>query len=254
MNYRNSKKLLLVVFLAILQIQLYAQYLTIACASNFREPMEIIAQEYEKEYPGFKVKTVYGSSGNLYHQITNKAPFDIFLSADKTYPDKLYEGGFSYRPPIIYALGQLVMWSKKVDVSKGLAMLNRGSVKKIAVANTDLAPYGRSTKECLMYYNMYENLKGKLVVAENIAQAAQFAVTGNVDVAFMAKSQLYISSIKGKGSYFEITRESYLPIEQAFVLIKKEGNQLPAQKFVAFMAKPEIRQIIINFGYLLPNE
>ncbi|MDA3930608.1 MAG: molybdate ABC transporter substrate-binding protein [Prolixibacteraceae bacterium] len=235
----------------LIQQNVFSKSMTIATASNFREPMTDIIKQFEIENPDIEIKSVFGSSGNLYNQITNSAPFDIYFSANVKYPQKIYEGGFSYDLPKIYAIGQLVLWSKRVDVSQGLSILEKEKVKRIAIANPDLAPYGISAMESMKYFNLYIKLKPKLVIAENIAQSAQFAVTGNADVAFIAKSQLNMNAIKGKGTSFNIPFESYSSIEQAFVVLKREGNESITQKFVAFLSKPEIQQMIVDYGYKL---
>ena len=228
-----------------------AQTLTIATAANFRDPMTEIITKFKAENTGVDIKPIFGSSGNLYNQLTNDAPFDLYFSANTKYPQKAFEAGLCYDAPKIYAIGQLVLWSKRLNVSGGLTVLQTGQVKRIAMANPELAPYGKSAQQCLEFYKLYTKIEPKLVTAENIAQTAQFAVTGNADVAFIAKSQLNMKAIKGQGSYFDIPEESYAPIEQAFVAIKREGNNVITQKFVAFLAKPEIQAIIMNYGYKL---
>jgi len=229
---------------------LKAQTLTLATAANFRDPMSEIVKLFTKENPSIEVKTIFGSSGNLYNQITNSAPFDIYYSANLKYPQKLYEAGLTYQQPAVYAIGQLVMWSRRMDVSTGLEILQRKEVKRIAIANPELAPYGLSAQQCLKHFGSWNELSPKIVTAENIAQTAQFAVTGNADVAFIAKSQLNMKAIRGKGTSYEIDTETYDPIYQGFVCIKKEGNKALAEKFVAFMQKAEIQQLIKHYGYM----
>ena len=226
-----------------------AQTLTIATAANFRDPMTEIIKEFQAENPEVTIKPVFGSSGNLYNQITNSAPFDIFFSANVKYPQKVYEAGMSYAAPEIYAIGQLVLWSKSLDMTAGLEVLKTKEASRIAIANPDLAPYGKSAVACMKYYKLYEELESKIVTAENIAQTAQFAVTGNADVGFLAKSQLKMEAIAGNGSFFDLPTESYPPIKQAFVVIKKEENELLTQKFIDFIGKPEIQKIITGYGY-----
>lgn len=229
----------------------FAQTFTIATAANFRDPMTEIVKIYMMENPSIEVKTIFGSSGNLYNQITNNAPFDIFFSANVKYPNELYEAGLCYDEPKVYAIGQLVLWSKSLDVSDGLEVLKSKKISRIAIANPELAPYGKSAVECLKYNEIYELLKDKIVTAENIAQTAQFAVTGNADVGFLAMSQLKMPAIKGKGSFFVLATDSYSPIEQACVVIKKDGNAILTKKFIDFMSKPEIQEIITSYGYRL---
>lgn len=249
MRYIHTNILCFVLFFSSLFSN--AQSLTIACAANFRDPMTMIVNEFKAQNPSIEIKTIFGSSGNLYHQITNRAPYDIYFAANKNYPQRVYEAGLSYDEPKIYAIGQLVLWSKMLDVSNGLEVLKSKNISRIAIANPELAPYGKSAVECLNYFELSDILNSKIVTAENIAQTAQFAVTGNADVAFIAKSQLIMKAMKGKGSNFEIPIESYSPIEQAFVVIKRKENETITQKFVAFLSNPEIEQMIQNYGYKL---
>lgn len=252
--YKKPTIVFISIFLMLINTT-FAQTLTIAAAANFRDPMAEIVKIFKIENPSIEVKTIFGSSGNLYNQIMNNAPFDLFFSANTNYPQKIFEAGLSYNLPKIYAIGQVVLWSRRVDVSEGLTVLKKSGVRRIALANPELAPYGRGAKQCLVHYDLLHELSSKLVTAENIAQAAQFAVTGNADVAFIAKSQLNIEAIKGKGTIYEIPIEFYDPIEQAFVRIKKEDNEVITQKFAAFLNKPEIQQIIKKYGYnLIANE
>lgn len=251
MNIRVIR-VLFFVFSLVSGCNLFAQKITIATASNFREPMIEIVDLFEDQYPEFEVRTIYGSSGNLYNQITNGAPFDIFFSANMKYPEKLNEKGLTYKTPRVYAVGQLVLWSRRMNVNQGLSILLDKKVKRIAMANPTLAPYGKSADECLHHFKIHDQLKSKLVIAENIGQTAQFGVTGNADVAFIAKSQLNMKVIKGKGSYFNIPSESYTAIKQACVVIKKEDNELITQKFMDFIFSNEVLLLIERYGYKLP--
>lgn len=250
-KFIQYKLVLLLIVFGVSTLAGNAQSLTIAVAANFRDPMTEIVAKFKTENPSVEVKTIFGSSGNLYNQITNNAPFDLYFAANTKYPQKLYDAGLCYKQPEIYAIGQLVIWSKRLDVSQGMSVLETKQVKRIAIANPELAPYGKSARQCLVFYKMDEKIADKIVTAENISQTAQFAVTGNADVAFIAKSQLNMNGVKGKGTYFDIPAESYSPIEQAFVSVKREGNKAITEKFVAFLAKIEIQEIITSYGYKL---
>ena len=232
---------------------LYAQKLTIAVAANFRDPMTCIIEKFKEENKGVEIKPVFGSSGNLYNQITHYAPFDVFFSANVSYPQKLYEADLTNGKPEVYAIGQLVLWSKKIDVSAGIEVFKKEKNIRIAIANPELAPYGKSAVECMKHYKIFDELQCKIVIAENIAQTAQFAVSGNVDVGFLAKSQLKMKAIENSGNAFDLPIGTYSPIEQAYVVIKKERNAEISQKFIAFIHKPEIQAIIIDYGYALPK-
>lgn len=226
-----------------------AQKLTIATAANFREPMTRIIGHFETAYPGFEVVPVFASSGTLYHQIMRDAPYDLFYSADSGYPQKLFEAGKTYEAPQIYARGQLVLWSRTIDVRSGINVLSQHANFRIAIANPDLAPYGKSAVTCLKYHNLYSGLEKSLIIAENISQTAQFVITGNADIGLLAKSQLYHKSIAEKGFYHVLDPVTYSPIEQAFVAIKRSGNKEAVEKFITFTRRPEILDIIAAYGY-----
>ena len=232
---------------------MYAQTLTIATAANFREPMEEISRLFMKENPAIAVRCVYGSSGNLYQQIANHAPFDIFFSADTGYVYSLYKAGITDGPPQIYAVGQLVLWSLSKDVSEGVSSVTSTQIKKIAIANPQLAPYGKSAMQCLQYFDLYDRVKNKLVLAENIAQTAQFASTGNSDAGFLAMSQLRSKAIQHKGSYFVVPTESYSPIKQGAVILKNKENEAVSLKFMDFMSSEKVKAIILAYGYKSGN-
>lgn len=242
---------LLLVTLSVLNIGLIsAQTLTVATAANFRDPMKEIAAEFMKENPSVTVKPIFGSSGSLYQQLSNNAPFDIFFSANMKYPQALFDDSLCYTSPKVYAIGQLVLWSKSIDVSSlGMAVLTSDVVRKIAYANPSLAPYGKGAIEALKSANIYEKVVSKLVKAENIAQTAQFAVTGNTEVGIIAKSQLLMPAIKDKGYWYQIATDSYLPIKQGCVAIKREGNSTLVHLFLAYMTSPTALKIIDKYGY-----
>lgn len=229
-----------------------AQKLTIATASNFRMAMTEIIHRFEHEYPEYEVKAIYGSSGNLYNQITKGAPYDIYFSANLKYPQLLENKGYTRGASGVYAIGQLVLWSRRLDVKSGMEILKDKKVKTIAMANPELAPYGKSAEEVLNNLNLYSELKSKIVVAENIGQTAQFGVTGNADVAFIAQSQLNMKAIKGKGTFCQISSELYSEIEQGFVVVNQNENSETTKVFVEFMETDEIQTLIKSFGYKLP--
>lgn len=226
-----------------------AQKLSIATAANFREPMIIIIGHFEAAYPGIEVVPVFASSGTLYHQIMHDAPYDLFYSADTVFPQKLFEAGRSDEAPQVYARGHLVLWSRDFDVRSGISVLSENANLRMAIANPDLAPYGKSAVSFLKYHHLYAALEKRLIIAENIGQAAQFVITGNADCGILAKSQLSHKAIAGKGFYHELDPAAYKPIEQAFVAIKREGNKEMVEKFVRFASRPEILEIISAYGY-----
>lgn len=245
-------RLCLIIGLLMYTTWISAQTLTIATAANFRDAMTEIATLYMNDNPSIKVKPLFGSSGSLFQQITHKAPFDIYFSANMKYPKALFENDKCYEAPTVYAVGQLVVWSKSVDVSKkGFAILAQTEIKKVSYANPALAPYGKGAIEALKSQGVYEKVAPKLVKAENIAQTAQFAVTGNTTAGIIAKSQLLMPAIKDKGFWTLVPIDTYSPIRQGCVRIKREGNDVATKAFMAFMTTEKVLKIIDKYGYAI---
>jgi molybdate transport system substrate-binding protein len=235
-------------------ISLSSQRVNVAAAADLRYAMDEIVVAYKKANPKADIKVAYGSSGKAYQQIVNGAPYDIYFSADILYPNKLKEQGLTASNPKLYAIGFIVLWSTKIDVSKGMSSLNDPRIKRIAIANPDHAPYGKRAKESLIFYKLYDELKPKIVIGENISQAAQFAQTGNAEIGILALSLVLSPAMKNHGNYFLIDTKSYSPLEQAYVIIKKPIENTESYKFARFIATPTVRAIYRKYGFKLPGE
>lgn len=194
---------------------------------------------------------ILGSSGKLSAQIANGAPLDIFLAADTSYPDFLYNEGYGQRPPGVYARGVLVLMSK--DSIPRHEMLFSNTTKRIAIANPDLAPYGKASKEYLQSNGQWENLAGKFVYAENALQAAVFTNTKAADLGLGALSVALKLSEKENFYYTPIDPELYKPIDQAALLLKREEQLPQATAFYDFLFSSKARQIIAAYGYKLAD-
>ena len=243
------KNILLVLILA-LSLSLQAQTVKIAAAANLRFVLDDIKEKYALVNPKVKIIVNLGASGALVQQITNGADFDLFMAADKIYPDKLKAQGIVTGKVQTYAFGKLVIWSNTVDVSKGLNILTYDAVKRIAVAKPDVAPYGARAVECLKYYKIFDKVKDKIVYADNIAQTAQFAQTGNAEIGFLALALAMAPDMKG--SYFVLDTKSYKPVEQAMVLIKSWQSNPEAAKFMKFVLSDQCKPIFEKYGFLVP--
>lgn len=243
-------KKIFLLLIVVLSLNLKAQTVKIAAAANLNFVIEEIKTKYEKQNPETKIVISLGSSGTLYQQITNGADFDIFMAADKKFPQKLKDDNLIYGEVKTYVLGKLVLWSNMVDVSKGIEILADKSVNRISIAKPELAPYGERALQCLKHYNLFGKVKDKIVYADNISQAAQFAKTGNAEAAFIALSLAISPEMKGK--YFELDTESYTPIEQSLVLLKTGKDNPEAAKFLKFVFSSECKSIFEKYGYLVP--
>lgn len=243
------KKIFLFLIMAF-SISLQAQTIKIAAAANLRFAMDEIKVKYITANPDDRLELIFGASGNLTQQIVNGAEFDLFMAADKEFPDKLKALNMVSGEVHVYALGKLVLWSNTLDISNGLNTLTSQTVKRIAIPKPELAPYGNRAVECLKYYHLFDKVKDKLVYADNVAQTAQFVQTGNAEVGFLAYALIVAPNMRG--SYFVPDSLSYHPIEQAMVLIKKREHNPKATKFMKYILSPACKSTFEKYGYSVP--
>ncbi|WP_228450760.1 molybdate ABC transporter substrate-binding protein [Chryseolinea soli] len=252
----NRIKFSIVGFVMMIASQGYAQpsaKILIAAASDLKFALDSVAATFKKNHPG-TVDITYGSSGKLFEQIANSAPFDIFFSADITYPQQLKEKQLTLSEIYIYGKGRIVLWSKKIDAKKeGMNGLLSPVVMKIAIANPQHAPYGKRAEEALDYYKMTEHVKSKLVFGENISQTAQFVTSGAADAGIVALSLALSPNMKKeKGSYFLIPEESHKPLEQGAVITKHAQGNDYAKAFLDYMKSDAAGAILRHFGFTKP--
>jgi molybdate transport system substrate-binding protein len=245
----------LAVFIILLQAAVArAETLTVAVAANVKFAFADLQQAFSKE-SGIEVKSVFGSSGKLTAQIKAGAPFDVFLSADMKYPEALHKAGLATTAPKVYANGVLVLWTMNpLDLSKGVQVLQDSAVQKIALANPELAPYGREAMHALGHFKLLDDVKPKLIYGENISQVSQYIDSGSADIGFTAKSVVLAPQLAGKGKWIELPRGSYQPIAQGVVILTHGANTnaRAARHFVEFLGSPAARTIFKKYGYLLP--
>ena len=242
-----KRVLLLVAFLVAMSAQ--AQTVKIAAAANLRFVFDEIKASYIRANPKVTVEVNFGSSGALLQQILNGAEFDVFMAADNSFPVKLKDQGAASGEVKTYALGKLALWSNTLDLSKGLEMLTDPSVKRIAIAKPELAPYGDRAIEVLKSSGLYDKVKDRIIYADNISQTAQFAQTGNAEVAFLAISLTLTPEMKG--SVYMIDPKLYKPIEQAMVLVKSWKVNPEAAKFMKFVLSDSCKPIFEKNGYIV---
>lgn len=231
----------------------------VAAAADLKFAFEEVAAEFQKRHPEIKIQATYGSSGNFFEQLTNKAPFDLFLSADMSYPRKLAERGLAEKDSeFLYGVGRIVVWAPKqsaLDLNKlGLAALSDPSVKKIAIANPKHAPYGRAAEAALTKHGIYDQVKDKLVLGENIAQAAQFVQSGAADVGLVALSLALAPPMKDAGRYWEIPRDDYPLLEQGGVILSSCSDKDAAGQLCSFITSAEGKAILNKYGFSTPGE
>jgi len=249
------KRLIISLVLLLTVVNIQAQQVNVAAAANLRYVLEEIKIAYTKQHPKAKVNLTFGSSGTLVQQVLNGASFDFFMAADNEFPVKLKDKGITIGPVTTYAYGKLAIYSTTLDVEhKGLDALLDPSVKKIAIANPETAPYGERSVELLTKKGIYDELKPKIVIGDNISQAAQYAFTGNAEIGFIALSLALGPDMEGKGSCYIIPREFYPPVEQACILIKTTVLNTEAVKFRKYILSADTRPIWEKYGYDVPSK
>ncbi|MBB6330911.1 molybdate transport system substrate-binding protein [Chryseobacterium sediminis] len=221
---------------------------SVAAAANLRDVLEELKEAYIKENSGRKVEISFASSGLLVQQILNGAPFDLFLSADTSFPEKLKMNNKTFGNSSVYTYGRTALWSSNLDVSEGLKIVLNPKVKKIAIANPKLAPYGKNAVEALKKSGLYTIIEHKIVWAENINQAAQFAASGNADVAFVALSNVMGKEMTGKGKFYELSDNESSPIPQSGIILKGKKTT-EAQFFFDFIRSEKSKRIWKKYGY-----
>ena len=229
-----------------------AQSITVAAAADLQFAMQDVAAQFQKE-TGKEVKLIYGSSGNFFQQLQNGAPFDMFFSANLDYPKKLKTAGLTEPGSYYeYAKGKIVVWVPKdstLDVTSGLHALLNPSIKKIAVANPQHAPYGQAAVAAMQKEGVYESVKDKFVLGENISQTASFVMSGSADVGIVALSLALSPNMKDKGRYVEVPAGDYPPIEQACVILRSSKNQETAKRFLAFISTAAVADTLRKYGF-----
>ncbi len=233
-----------------------AQSLTVAAASDLQAALPAIVSQFEKD-TGARVRVTFGSSGNFFSQIQNGAPFDVFLSADIDYPRRLDASGEAERGTLYrYATGRLVLWTRRdsgIDVHRGPAALADARVRRIALANPEHAPYGRAAVAALRHEGLYERVRGKFVLGENISQAAQFAESGSADVGLLALSLARSPALEGVGTYIDIPESWHPPIEQGTVVLAGSRQKFLARQFIDYLKRPESLRTLQSFGFAVPQ-
>ncbi|HET9832114.1 MAG TPA: molybdate ABC transporter substrate-binding protein, partial [Vicinamibacterales bacterium] len=221
--------------------------LTIAAASDLQPVLPRLVPLFEQQ-TGHTVRVTFGSSGNFLAQIRSGAPFDVFLSADIDYPQQLEAAGLAEPETLLsYATGSLVLWTRKgsaVDVRRGLDVLSTGAVRRIAIANPDHAPYGRAAVAALRNSGLYETVRAKLVLGENVSQAAQFVQSANAEAGLIPLSLARSMGLRDIGEYVDVTTTLYPPIRQAAIIPRASPNKDAARAFLAFLKQPEVVRLL----------
>jgi molybdate transport system substrate-binding protein len=222
------------------------QTVSVAVAANFAEAAKEIAQLFQKT-TGYRAVLSFGSTGQLFTQITQDAPFEVFVAADQENPRKAVAAGLGRRDTVFtYAIGKIVLFSANLDLTNGEAVLSKGEFEKIAIANPLTAPYGAAALEAMKSLGLHEQLGGKIVQGNNIAQTFQFVETGNAELGFVALSQVGGKDAK---SMWIVPDTLYSPIRQDAVLLRKGAGNEAARAFIAFLKSRHALKVIEKYGY-----
>ena len=232
-----------------LSIASFAQELKVAVAANLQGVIKVLGKDFEKK-TGIVIQPIVGSSGNLAAQIKNGAPFDVFLSADMNFPETLFKDGFALKEPAVYAYGSLIICStQNIGFENWERLLMSERVKKIAIANPKIAPYGKAAEESLKLKGIWNDVTSKVVNGESIAQVNTYITTGVVDVGFTTRS--LIKDAEGKATLYwkEIDPKSYSPIKQGMIIIKQSKESASAEKFYQYILGADAKKILKEYGY-----
>lgn len=227
----------------------HAEAISVAVASNFLKPLRYIGIEFEAR-TGHTLVISAGSTGNLYTQILNGAPYEVFLAADEREPARLERDGLAVPGSrFTYAVGRLALWSAdpKRIAGDGEALLRRGAYTRLAIANPKTAPYGAAAMDVLRHLGLVEATAGKLVRGENIGQTFQFVASGNADLGFVALAQV---REVGRGNYWEVPAAWHVPVRQQAVLTTKGKDRPGAAALLEFLHSEAVRELLVTrYGY-----
>lgn len=229
--------------------------LTIAAAADLSFAMKELITDFKTKKPDAKISLILGSSGKFYQQIINGAPYDVYFSADAKYPKKLLEQGYTTGKVNLYAIGRIVLWSRKIDVKKlGVHSLLEEKIRKISIANPKHAPYGLRAKEFLQTNKLWKTLQSKIVYGENISQTTNYAVSGVADIGIIALSLAKAPTIAAKGSYWLIPSEQHSPLKQGYVVMNRAKNNQLQKDFLKYLKSEKAIEILSSYGFVVPNK
>jgi molybdate transport system substrate-binding protein len=239
----------------VLAFSAHAESLTIAAAADLKFAMDELLVAFRKANPNDTVAVSYGSSGQFHTQIQQGAPFDMFFSADISFPRELAKRGLATAEPTPYALGRIVLWSSTLDATQmSLASLADPKIKRIAIANPKHAPYGKRAEEALRAAGVWDTVKPKLVFGENIAQTAQFVSTGNAQIGIVALSLALNAGLADKGGYWLIPDTLHQPLEQGYITTQRAVSNGAARRFADYISSKPARAVMTRYGFVLPVE
>lgn len=229
----------------------------VAAASDLQFALTDVNAAFARSHPGITIEPQFGSSGSFSSQIEQGAPFDVFLSADVAYTRRLVDKHLADETSLfVYGIGRIVVWVPRdshLDIeTKGLPALADPAVRKVAIANPEHAPYGRAAEAALKSAGLYEAVKPKLVLGENVTQAAQFVQSGSADAGIIALSIAESPTMKGSGRVWAVPVDAYPTLEQGGVVLSSAANPAAARLYADFLKGSESRDILSRYGFTSP--
>ena len=222
---------------------------TVAVAANAAEAVEALAADFEQR-TGHRVTVTVGSTGKLYAQILHGAPFDVFLAADQERPRLLVEQGLAVEDSRrTYAIGRLVLWSSDPTLEASAETLRASSFRRLAIANPDLAPYGAAARDTLRELGLWESLRPKIVVGENVGQSFTMTASGNAELGLVALSSVLSPRNGREGSYWKVPAKLHSPIRQDAVLLDRAKDNKVARDLHRFLSSPKALETMESFGF-----
>lgn len=250
---KPCRTLLMILVFGLLSLSAHAERFTIAAASDLRYALDEVIAEYRNAHPDHEPTVIYGSSGKMTTQIMNGAPYDIFFSADISFPERLKQAGFTATDPAVYAIGRIVIWSNTIDASRlTLQDLVDDSIRRIAIAQPSHAPYGLRAQEAMEAVGVWDAVQGKLVFGENIAHTAQMVESGAAEVGIIALSLAKFPALAQHGHHL-IDDALHEPLTQGYVVTKRGGAKPTVMNFARFMETDVAHEIMERYGFVMPK-
>ena len=246
-----------ILLIPLISFAIFAGEVKIVAASDLTYALKELKQRYLATHPDDKISLSLGSSGKAYTQILHGAPYDIYFSADMGYVQRLYKQGFTVDKPKVYAYGRIGVWipnSVGIDANRGIDTLLDPKIKKVSIANPRHAPYGRAAVEALKSRGVYNKIRDKLILGENVSQAVQFAMSGASDAAVAPLSLATASQMRSSGSFYLFPADWHKPIIQGYALLKRAKDNSSANSFEEFVNSAEARKIFEKYGFKIPGE
>ncbi len=266
--FSSRPALAILVFAGIAIVAVWALYvyrpigeptIRVAAAADLKFALDEVITEFQRQHPQITVKASYGSSGSFFAQLSQRAPFDIFFSADRAYPQRLIEQGLALaETEFFYAVGRIVLWVSRSSAlaveTLGVQALLDSTVKKVSIANPYHAPYGRAAEAALKSLGVYDTVQEKLVYGENVMQAAQFVQSGAAQIGVIALSLALAPPLRDQGRFWEFPAESYPRLEQGGVILSWVRDRESTQLLREFVLSSQGREIFKRYGFRLPGE